>query len=157
MMAEKVAETLKIDSVFSDVPPEGKAQTVKEWQKKWGRWPWWATASTMRPRQPPPTWAFRSERHRRAREAAISPCSSSIGLIPFALDLAKRTFKIIRENLFWAFFYNIILIPVAAGVLEPFLNFRFSPLWASAAMAASSVTVVANSLRLRNAGKGLPK
>jgi len=63
--------------------------------------------------------------------------------------LSKSTMKIIKQNLFWAFAYNVILIPVAAGVLYPFTGILLNPILASAAMALSSVTVVSNSLRLR--------
>jgi len=66
-----------------------------------------------------------------------------------ALDLARRTMRVIRQNLFWAFAYNTIGIPIAAGVLYPFTGWRLSPVLASAAMALSSVSVVANSLRLK--------
>jgi P-type Cu+ transporter len=70
--------------------------------------------------------------------------------VPDALDLARRTMRVIRQNLFWAFAYNVIGIPVAAGVLYPFTGWLLSPVWASAAMALSSVTVVTNSLRLKS-------
>ena len=66
-----------------------------------------------------------------------------------AIALSKRTMRTIRQNLFWAFAYNVALIPVAAGVLYPFTGMLLSPVLAAVAMAASSVTVVSNSLRLR--------
>ncbi|MBV0911786.1 heavy metal translocating P-type ATPase [Anianabacter salinae] len=69
-----------------------------------------------------------------------------------AVDLSHRTMGNIRTNLFWAFGYNVALIPVAAGVLYPFFGVLLSPILAAGAMAASSVLVVANALRLRRAG-----
>jgi len=65
------------------------------------------------------------------------------------IELSRRTMRIIRQNLFWAFAYNVIAIPIAAGVLYPAAGLLLSPVLASAAMALSSVTVVGNSLRLR--------
>jgi Cu+-exporting ATPase len=68
-----------------------------------------------------------------------------------AIDLSRRTMRTIRQNLFWAFVYNVVGIPVAAGVLYPVAGVLLSPVLASAAMALSSVSVVTNSLRLRRA------
>ncbi len=66
-----------------------------------------------------------------------------------AIALSRRTMRITKQNLFWAFIYNVIGIPVAAGALYPLLGVQLSPVLASAAMALSSVSVVSNSLRLR--------
>jgi Cu+-exporting ATPase len=70
-------------------------------------------------------------------------------LVVTALALSKQTMRVIRQNLFWAFAYNVVLIPVAMGVLYPFTGLLLDPILAAAAMAASSVSVIANSLRLR--------
>ena len=71
-----------------------------------------------------------------------------------AIRLARRTLRVIRQNLFWAFVYNVIGIPVAAGVLYPALGLRLTPAMGAAAMAVSSVSVITNSLRLRRFTSG---
>lgn len=69
-----------------------------------------------------------------------------------AIQLSKQTMRIVKQNLFWAFFYNIVGIPMAAGLFYPFFGIMLHPIFAGAAMAFSSVSVVANSLRLTRAG-----
>ena len=64
------------------------------------------------------------------------------------INISKTTFKIIKQNLFWAFFYNLIMIPIAAGILKPF-NIVLTPMLASIAMMFSSITVILNTLRLK--------
>lgn len=82
--------------------------------------------------------------------AGITLMRSDLGQVANAIRLSKFTVRIIRQNLFWAFFYNIICIPIAAGLLFPFTGFLLNPMVAGAAMALSSVSVVGNSLRLRS-------
>ncbi len=85
-----------------------------------------------------------------AMEAAgMTLVSSDLMRLPEALRLSARTVRTIRENLFWAFFYNLLGVPVAAGALYPLCGFLLDPMIAGAAMAFSSVSVVANSLRLK--------
>ena len=81
--------------------------------------------------------------------AGIILMSGDLLAVAQSIALSKATVKIIRQNFFWAFFYNIIAIPVAAGALYPATGFLLSPMIAGAAMAMSSVTVVMNSLRLK--------
>ncbi len=81
--------------------------------------------------------------------ARMTLISSDLALVPRALQLSGQTVRAIRQNLFWAFIYNIIGIPLAAGVLFPINGFQLNPMIAGAAMALSSISVVANSLRLK--------
>ena len=96
----------------------------------------------------------------------VTLMKSDLQDVVFAIDLSNRTFKTIKQNLFWAFFYNLLLIPVAAGILYPVFSVLggvpevlqlffgtegfLNPMLAAMAMAASSVSVISNSLRLRN-------
>jgi Cu2+-exporting ATPase len=79
--------------------------------------------------------------------AKMTLVSSDLLKIPTAIQISKDTSAAVRQNLFWAFIYNVIGIPVAAGLFYP--AFTLDPMWAGAAMAFSSISVVLNSLRLR--------
>ena len=82
--------------------------------------------------------------------AQVTLMGDDLRRIPEACNLSRRTVGMIRQNLFWAFVYNLVCIPLAAGVLHIFgINFQITPMWASALMAMSSVSVVTNSLRLK--------
>lgn len=85
--------------------------------------------------------------------AMVTIVSSDLEKLPGMISLSRRTVRIIRQNLFWAFFYNVLAVPVAAGVLYPLNGFILSPMVAAACMALSSVCVVTNSLRLRRSGR----
>ncbi|WP_020531987.1 heavy metal translocating P-type ATPase [Flexithrix dorotheae] len=82
--------------------------------------------------------------------ASLTLMSSNLNQIAVAIKLSKSTMQTIRQNLFWAFIYNLIAIPVAAGILYPISGFLLNPMIAGAAMALSSISVLANSLRLKN-------
>jgi Cu+-exporting ATPase len=79
----------------------------------------------------------------------ITLLTGGVAHLPDTLELARRTMRVVRQNLAWAFAYNIALVPIAAGVLVPFFGYRMPPVLASAAMALSSISVVLSSLRLR--------
>ncbi len=75
--------------------------------------------------------------------------SGELGGVVTAIALSRQTIRTIKQNLFWAFAYNIALVPLAAGVFYPAFGILLSPIFAAGAMGLSSVTVVSNSLRLR--------
>ncbi len=81
--------------------------------------------------------------------AMVTVVSSDLMKLPEMIELSRRTVRVVSQNLFWAFFYNVLAVPVAAGVLYPVNGFLLNPMVAAACMAMSSVCVVANSLRLR--------
>jgi Cu+-exporting ATPase len=81
--------------------------------------------------------------------AGVTLMSGDLRGLVTAIALSRATMRNIRQNLFWAFAYNVVLIPVAMGVLYPVTGLLLDPILAAAAMALSSVTVVSNALRLR--------
>ncbi len=81
--------------------------------------------------------------------AKITLTTSDLNVLPKAFRLSRQTVSAIRQNLFWAFIYNLIGIPIAAGILYPCCDFLLNPMIAAAAMAFSSVSVVSNSLRIK--------
>ena len=149
--AEAVARNLGIDEVVAGVLPDGKVDAIKQLQEQYH------------------TVAFVGDGINDAPALAVADVGIAIGTgtdiaietgdvilmsgdlrgITNAIALSKATLRNIKQNLFWAFAYNIALIPVAAGVLYAPLGILLSPVFAAAAMGASSVFVLSNALRLR--------
>jgi Cu+-exporting ATPase len=149
--AEVVARSLGIDEVQADVLPDGKADAVAKLQAQ-GR----IVAMAGDGINDAPALAranvgiaMGSGTDVAMESAAITLVKGDLRGIVRARALSKATMRNIRQNLFFAFVYNVIGVPLAAGVLYPFFGLLLSPIVASAAMTFSSVSVIANALRLR--------
>ena len=152
MVAKALAEELGITNYKGNVLPDEKARLVKELQQQ-GK----VVAmvgdginDSGALAQADVSIAMGKGSDIAMEVAKMTIISSDLLKIPKAIRLSDSTVRTIRQNLFWAFIYNIIGIPIAAGILYPINGFLLSPMIAGAAMALSSVSVVTNSLRLRS-------
>jgi Cu+-exporting ATPase len=154
-VARALAAELGIELVFAEVKPTDKARIVREQRAKGRRVAMVGDGLNDAPALAGADVgiAIGSGTDVAIAAADIVLLRGGIGALPTAFTLARRTLRTIRQNLFWAFVYNVIGIPIAAGALYKSTGFVLSPVLASAAMSLSSVSVLANSLRLRRYGR----
>lgn len=151
LCAEYIGSQLGVDEVYSEVLPTEKSQIVEEIRKKYG-----STLMVGDGINDAPALTSADVGCAIGNGSDIAIESADIVLmksdpedVARAVNLSKYTIINIKENLFWAFCYNSILIPVAAGVLYPFTEILLSPMLAGLAMSLSSICVVTNALRLK--------
>lgn len=150
--AEAVAKKLNIDQVFAGVLPEQKAAKVKELQARGKIVAMAGDGVNDAPAlaQANVGIAMGTGTDIAIESADITLLKGDLGGILKAKKLSEATMSNIRQNLFFAFIYNLVGVPIAAGILFPFIGLLLSPMIASAAMTFSSVSVILNALRLRN-------
>ena len=149
--AKAIASQVGIDNVMSEVLPDKKSEKVRELQEQGKIVAMIGDGINDAPALTQANIGIAmGEGTDIAMESAnITLIRGDLMLIFEVIKISKRTMRIIKQNLFWAFFYNIAFIPVAAGVLYPFFGILLNPIFAAVAMAFSSISVVFNSLRLR--------
>ncbi|MGO1251592.1 copper-translocating P-type ATPase, partial [Psychrobacter sp.] len=149
--AQAIAAKLHIDQVVAEVLPDGKVDAIRQLQQQYGRVAFVGDGINDAPAlaQADVGLAIGTGTDVAIEAADVVLMSGSLQGVPNAIALSKATIKNIRQNLFWAFFYNVALIPIAAGVLYPAFDILLSPIFAAGAMALSSVFVLGNALRLK--------
>jgi P-type Cu+ transporter len=151
--ADAIARQAGIDEVIAEVLPAGKVEAIKSLQQQGRHVAMVGDGLNDAPAlaQADIGIAMASGTDIASEAASVTLMRSDLAGVEQAIVLARKTMQTMKQNLFWAFIYNVVGIPVAAGVLYPGFGILLSPILASAAMAFSSVSVVSNSLRLRGA------
>ena len=151
LAATFMAEQVGIDEVIAEVLPQEKAIKVKELQTKGKKVAMVGDGINDAPAlaQADAGIAMATGTDVAIESAGITLLKGDIRKVAQAITLSRATMRVIRQNLFWAFIYNIIGIPLAAGALYPFWGIVLNPVFSGLAMAGSSVSVVSNSLRLK--------
>jgi Cu+-exporting ATPase len=151
--AEAIANQAGIGEVIAEVLPDGKVSAIKSLQQGGHRVAMIGDGLNDAPAlaQADIGMAMASGTDIAAEAASVTLMRSDLAGVEQAIVLARKTMQTMKQNLFWAFVYNVVGIPIAAGALYPAFGILLSPILASAAMAFSSVSVVSNSLRLRGA------
>ncbi|MBN2104086.1 heavy metal translocating P-type ATPase [bacterium] len=158
-VAQQIGRILEIDRIYSELLPEQKAKVIRELQQE-GRKiamigdgindaPALAAADV--------SISMGSGTDQAIEVSHITLIKNNLWNVVRAIRLSEKTLRVIKQNLFWAFFYNIIGIPVAAGALYPLWGILLKPVFAAAAMSLSSVSVIMNALRLKRISKSIFK